>query len=555
MSRISHFSDIIDVYNSGDHDFYTANSYIIKGSNQFVCIDPTPGIWAQYDVARCYAVIVQDISTETATALIELRKLPHSCKIYTHWHTAISLRAIIPDNKIVYINAKNYQFVFDSQQINFYFSPYYPAPGSFITLYKDILFSNMLGSSSRASISDDYMDFHGINSPSRFISRSIIQSIKHLNLSNLLPRFGNIITNPSIVLSELELSNSGFLLASIDRNKEQVYSEESEKYLSDLEDEVLTLRKENYELQESIVLANDANIKDELTGFYNESFFLDYLDTIVLSNQNISVLFIRLDKIKELNEEFGSAAGDDFIQILSRELLNMQLPEGIFFRLGGPSCICLLPDADMAAGGKVAEDIRSYMEKSEMFLTHISVSIAMVTVEELIEAKVGIQNISVELARTGKKRLSLLDHMGPGSILKTSQLYFSKSVKGRVVFLKNDPFEAEMYKEIFSDEDIEVFHTSNGSDALRLIDIQRPDVVVSDLFLAEMDAFQIRQRMLASSDLDTIPMILISNQKNDSSILRAQKLEIFHFFKRPYFQEELLGVIRHLIHSKRVSHD
>lgn len=69
-------------------------------------------------------------------------------------------------------------------------------------------------------------------------------------------------------------------------------------------------------------------------------------------------------------------------------------------------------------------------------------------------------------------------------------------------------------------------------------------MIVSEIFVSQMDGFQIRQRLLASPDLKNIPFILVSWDKGVSALHQAFDLGIRHFFKKPVQPEELVGIIK-----------
>ena len=85
---------------------------------------------------------------------------------------------------------------------------------------------------------------------------------------------------------------------------------------------------------------------------------------------------------------------------------------------------------------------------------------------------------------------------------------------------------------------------------LNLIYTNSPVLVISEEVLPKMDGFQIREKMLLSSDLKTVPFILMGYNKDETSVRRAYSIFVNHFLKKPYMPSELLGIITSTIIDK-----
>lgn len=94
-------------------------------------------------------------------------------------------------------------------------------------------------------------------------------------------------------------------------------------------------------------LAFDA-LHDALTGLPNRTAFRQALQTEAMLGRAFAVLFVDLDRFKPINDSFGHAAGDAFLQALAARLTSAAVAEGkcMFARLGGDEFAVLMYDAD-----------------------------------------------------------------------------------------------------------------------------------------------------------------------------------------------------------------
>jgi diguanylate cyclase (GGDEF)-like protein len=107
-------------------------------------------------------------------------------------------------------------------------------------------------------------------------------------------------------------------------------------------------------------------ITDEMTRLYNRRFLEESIKER-FNNQSInlrimSLLMMDLDKIHDINEKYGSAAGDKMITA-SAEIIRSCVRHGdIAARLSGDEFAVLLPDTGESEAVKIAENIRVNIE-------------------------------------------------------------------------------------------------------------------------------------------------------------------------------------------------
>lgn len=326
------------------------------------------------------------------------------------------------------------------------------------------------------------------------------------------------------------------------------FGREIDRGIGGLIRDIQRIRTENIELQQSIIQASDDQLKDPLTGYYNEIFFEEYLNDLLptdggASLPSDSVIFIRLDGIRKLNERFGTKAGDTALKGLGLQLLGAKRSNAIFFRMNGPLFACYLQGEGKIRAVEYARELQAGVEESTRFVETVTVSAAIVELAEISAAAAETGRPYASLMKAGKERLHLLDRLGPASLCFESAITLRRS-RGTVLLIEGSPFEADLLRKMLEREGLEVYAVTKGSEALAQADLHRPDVIVSEIFISQMDGFQIRQRLRASPDLKNIPFILVSRDKGESALQRAFDLGIRHFYKKPIQPAELTGIIK-----------
>ncbi len=106
---------------------------------------------------------------------------------------------------------------------------------------------------------------------------------------------------------------------------------------------------------------------DALTGLPNRALLNERIDfAITLAQRNphqIALLFLDLDRFKNVNDSLGHQVGDQLLVEVSKRLQNQVREEDTVARLGGDEFILLLPDVEADGAAHVAEKIIQSMNR------------------------------------------------------------------------------------------------------------------------------------------------------------------------------------------------
>jgi len=130
-----------------------------------------------------------------------------------------------------------------------------------------------------------------------------------------------------------------------------------------------TLQEVQYERKRFFELS----IKDYLTGAYSRRFLEQYLEKEMnkskRTNRPISVVFIDIDKFKEINDKFGHVYGDvvlkTFVEVINRNIRAMDL----IARYGGDEFILVFPETDITHAHNVMDRILESLSKEKISIS------------------------------------------------------------------------------------------------------------------------------------------------------------------------------------------
>lgn len=127
--------------------------------------------------------------------------------------------------------------------------------------------------------------------------------------------------------------------------------------LEALQSSFLAYRKMFRRLARRYLQARYDSYHDELTGLPNRRLFEDRLKQAILNserhNKAIALLFLDLDRFKEINDTFGHAIGDQILQQVAGRLNAVIRRGDTVCRYGGDEFIILLSELESPEGGDV----------------------------------------------------------------------------------------------------------------------------------------------------------------------------------------------------------
>ena len=102
------------------------------------------------------------------------------------------------------------------------------------------------------------------------------------------------------------------------------------------------------DLQDAQAALVEQATHDQLTGLPNRALLVDHIDKALASAKRsgrcTAVLFVDLDRFKQVNDTQGHAAGDAMLRRVSRQLLAILRPMDTVARIGGDEFVVLAPD-------------------------------------------------------------------------------------------------------------------------------------------------------------------------------------------------------------------
>ena len=123
-------------------------------------------------------------------------------------------------------------------------------------------------------------------------------------------------------------------------------------------------------------------LHDHLTNIPNRSYFVSRLDKMLQSKNEFYLLFIDLDRFKEVNDTLGHDVGDEVLVMAAKRFKNLiNKYEGFVARLGGDEFAVIIEKSDKDEISKIAQNIIKAVKEPysrTYYVNYLSASIGIV---------------------------------------------------------------------------------------------------------------------------------------------------------------------------------
>ena len=118
----------------------------------------------------------------------------------------------------------------------------------------------------------------------------------------------------------------------------------------------------------------------------------------------------------------------------------------------------------------------------------------------------------------------------------------------RVLVVEDDTTMRELLEEVMSDEGYEVRVASNGGDGLEVMEQWAPDLVLLDLMMPFMDAYEMREHQrLAGSTAATRILLLTAARDVEAA---AARIGADAWLAKPFTLADISTTVRHLLEDR-----
>jgi two-component system cell cycle response regulator DivK len=114
----------------------------------------------------------------------------------------------------------------------------------------------------------------------------------------------------------------------------------------------------------------------------------------------------------------------------------------------------------------------------------------------------------------------------------------------RILIVEDQEDNRTILRDVLSTVGYELIEALNGKDGVRLAQSERPDLILMDIQLPEMDGYEATQQIKSIAELKTIPIIAVTSYALSGDEAKARAAGCDGYIAKPFSPRELLAKVR-----------
>ncbi|MBU0574046.1 MAG: response regulator [Candidatus Margulisiibacteriota bacterium] len=123
-----------------------------------------------------------------------------------------------------------------------------------------------------------------------------------------------------------------------------------------------------------------------------------------------------------------------------------------------------------------------------------------------------------------------------------------KKTNGKIIVIADDtPANLEFLEKVLSTEGHMVFAGRNGTEAIKLIQEKKPDLIILDVKMPDISGFEVCREVMMDKDLARIPVIFVTSEdefREEKSVVKGLDIGGLDYVLRPVGKDMLLARVR-----------
>jgi twitching motility two-component system response regulator PilG len=119
--------------------------------------------------------------------------------------------------------------------------------------------------------------------------------------------------------------------------------------------------------------------------------------------------------------------------------------------------------------------------------------------------------------------------------------------KGKILVVEDEESLLKLESILFSSKGYQVTGVRDGKSALESIAADRPDVVVLDIMLPDLDGFEVCRAIKENPQTCTLPVIMLTAKKSSQDLERGKQAGADAYITKPFKSVKVLEVIEGLV--------
>ncbi|MGB7033355.1 MAG: response regulator [Syntrophobacteria bacterium] len=119
--------------------------------------------------------------------------------------------------------------------------------------------------------------------------------------------------------------------------------------------------------------------------------------------------------------------------------------------------------------------------------------------------------------------------------------------KNRILIVDDEPDIVEALQTRLEQENFECLTSYDGNGGLELARAQKPDLIILDIMLPNLDGYKVCRLLKFQKELKRIPIIMLTARDKAEDRLLGEQTGVDYYMTKPFSMDKLVGKIKQFL--------
>ncbi|MGI6668419.1 MAG: response regulator [Acetivibrionales bacterium] len=119
--------------------------------------------------------------------------------------------------------------------------------------------------------------------------------------------------------------------------------------------------------------------------------------------------------------------------------------------------------------------------------------------------------------------------------------------KKKILIIDDTELTVKLVKDILTEKGYEVVSANNGIDGIRMVTVEKPDLVLLDVVMPGIDGFEVIKQLRQDESNNLLPIIILTGKGNEEDKLVGLELGADDYITKPFNPRELVSRVKNTL--------
>lgn len=120
-------------------------------------------------------------------------------------------------------------------------------------------------------------------------------------------------------------------------------------------------------------------------------------------------------------------------------------------------------------------------------------------------------------------------------------------MKKKILIVDDEPNIVMSLEYAFKKKDFEVFIARDGTEALDIAERERPNIILLDIMMPQMDGYETLKRIRENKELATTKVVFLSAKSKEKDIEKGMKMGADGYMTKPFSIKKVISDVEEMI--------